>query len=130
MADIFFRKRGFERALAPALEDLRYLREYLSWRYADDPLGARDAGMAAGLLRALDARPGAKALVLTHNFHAAFGENGGSPSLGEVLKKALGSSYFAIGTLLGSGEVRAVHHSEGLRVQKIGDMANSPVPTL
>lgn len=116
--------------LAPALEDLRYLREYLRWRYADDPLGARDAGMAAELLRALDARPGVKALVLAHNFHAAFGENGGSPSLGEVVKKTLGSSYLAIGTLYGGGEVRAVHHSEGLRVQKIGDMANSPVPTL
>lgn len=117
-------------ALAPALEDLRYLREYLSWRYADDPLGARDAGMAAGLLRALDARPASKALVLAHNGHIAVGANGGSPSLGEVLKKTLGSTYLAIGTLYGGGEVRAVHHSEGLRVQKIGDMANSPVPTL
>lgn len=116
--------------LAPALENLRYLREYLLWHHADDPLGARDAGMAAGLLRTLDARPGAKALVLAHNFHVAFGWNGGSPSLGQVLKKALGSSYLAIGTLYGSGVVRAVHHSEGLRVQKIDDTANSPIPTL
>ncbi|MBI3148027.1 MAG: erythromycin esterase family protein [Betaproteobacteria bacterium] len=117
-------------ALAPALEDLRYLREYLRWSYADDPLGARDAVMAAGLLRALDVRPAAKAIVLAHNGHITFGANDGSPSLGEVVKKALGSSYMAIGTLYGGGVVRAVHHSEGLRVQRIGDMANSPVPTL
>ncbi|PND37938.1 hypothetical protein C1O66_10630 [Paucibacter aquatile] len=97
------------------LEELDHLRKFLALRTPLDAL-ERDRFLALNLLRHEELLSAGTSLLLSHMGHVGFGE---ADSLGALLKKKLGDRYFAIGTLLGGGEVRAVHPASGPTSQRI-----------
>lgn len=102
-------RRSSAREYARALDSARLLAqsaEFNSSLPAGEG-GTRDGYMAENLFRALQSRPGARAIVWSHNAHISASDRSSYKPLGALLRAAYGNGYYAFATAFARGSFRA-----------------------
>jgi erythromycin esterase len=102
-------RRSSSREYARALDSARLLAQSAEFNSSLPPGegGTRDGYMAENLFRALQSRPGARAVVWTHNAHASASDRSSYKPLGALLRAAYGTGYYAFATAFARGRFRA-----------------------